>query len=810
MLSHDAQGFLTGTVIPEIRRAAELLERIRNDVAAIKQAFQSSSTTDSEPNARPSASPPRPGGSDARPAEPDPATPPLRGGRGGALPPGQRDLQRAAEPSTGGGSPSQPGSASPLLSPNVEPAEPRPQRRRLSRSLVPSERDAQGRFTNNHQNPDEDESKQKRLFDGLGDRLAEAVTGSASSLEEVDPTVKAFQEVAQPLARGYQFLAGGNQPDKEERWYRRLWKEVKLFRKEQTVFNRAEQRVLNEISENTENQGAGSSGGGGGVLSMLAAMLGLGAGRSAAGGLGRVLGGIGGGLLRGVGGALRFGGKLLRRLPLIGGLFAGAGAAADVYGNETDDNLTRQEKDIRNGNAIGGAAGTVGGMMAGADAGSLFGPVGTIVGGLVGSFLGDQAGQIIGEKIGEWTNSLREYDLPGKVTDSFQVGWEDIKTRITEKWDEGVKFFTDLWEPISKFLEDKFGIVKDVANKANDYVKDKTGVDVKAGVTATAQKAAELAEKGIEEAKKLPEKAKETLNQGVEWLKDNTTIGKGVSALSGAVDKGLGYISSRYEGDVGTVHKDNKGFSYGKYQFNTEGGLSQFLKDNPKYAEQLLAAGVPGSDAFNKKWRQIAQEDYKGFKSAQEASGKKRYYDPAIAKAASLGFNVNDRGIQEAMFSGAVQHGGWNSKVLPAVAERYDLKSMSAQEQLRVLYAERRRYAERNLTGSDLKNVLGRYDSEERNVLSLAAASVHNEAFSNEIRSFQAPMEPAVVSLPSPPSIPPIQAAPTVNDAPPQQITPYPVESARKNLNVSIDRGDVGRDLSERRLAHIVTGGLSS
>jgi hypothetical protein len=41
-------------------------------------------------------------------------------------------------------------------------------------------------------------------------------------------------------------------------------------------------------------------------------------------------------------------------------------------------------------------------------------------------------------------------------------------------------------------------------------------------------------------------------------------------------------------------------------------------------------------------------------------------------------------------------------------------------------------------------------------------------------------------------------------------VMPFLIESARKNLNVSIDRGDVGRDLSERRLAHIVTGGLSS
>jgi hypothetical protein len=46
-LQHDSQGFLIGEVIPEIRRAAELLERIRTDIADIKRSFLASAQGDS-------------------------------------------------------------------------------------------------------------------------------------------------------------------------------------------------------------------------------------------------------------------------------------------------------------------------------------------------------------------------------------------------------------------------------------------------------------------------------------------------------------------------------------------------------------------------------------------------------------------------------------------------------------------------------------------------------------------------------------------------------------------------------------------
>ena len=198
---------------------------------------------------------------------------------------------------------------------------------------------------------------------------------------------------------------------------------------------------------------------------------------------------------------------------------------------------------------------------------------------------------------------------------------------------------------------------------------------------------------------------------------------KNYEKTAGGIDKGLGYISSRYEGGIGTAHKDNIGWAYGKFQFNTGGGLPQFLKENPQYAQELLAAGQPGSEGFNKKWSEIAKRDPEGFEAAQMKTGKNKYFNPAMAKAKTLGFDTENRGIQEAMFSGAVQHGGWNTKVLPRIAEKYNLQSMSAAEQLKAIYAERRAYAKENLSGDVLKGVLGRYNQEEANTITLAKAT---------------------------------------------------------------------------------------
>ena len=83
-------------------------------------------------------------------------------------------------------------------------------------SAKPSQRNKKGQFSSSKGDSDasragpggQGSAGSESLFKGLGDRIAGAINNSGS-MDEADPAVKAFGEVAQPLARGYQALAGG-------------------------------------------------------------------------------------------------------------------------------------------------------------------------------------------------------------------------------------------------------------------------------------------------------------------------------------------------------------------------------------------------------------------------------------------------------------------------------------------------------------------------------------------------------------------------------------------------------------------------
>ncbi|WP_333876406.1 hypothetical protein [Methylobacter sp.] len=665
------------------------------------------------------------------------------------------------------------------------------------------------------------EKEQSRLLNGFANRIATAITATTAGAEEADPTIKAFKEVAEPLARGYQIFSGGigggkkkgdgkkDDGEKKERWYRRILNSLDKFRREESAFNRVENRILRNIEGNSgAGSGNGGGGSGGGMMLLISGMLAR----------------LGPLLLTGITGVLGF-------------IFSPIGLA------------------------IGAAAAVAWGLFT-EEGQKFFGEVGAKV-------------------IDGWNTVVTAF---APVSESISKGWETVKGGF----DSLISGMVSSWESFTGFLKDKFGIdipaifkpVVDVSKKAVEAATNT--------VSKGADVAKKTAEAGIEAVKKSSPKTAEAVGNLWEKAKEGA---KNISDRATNNDLGLGYISSRYEGNIGSAHKDNIGSAYGRYQFNTEGGLPQFLKDNPQYAAQLAEGGAPGSAGFNKKWEQIAKDDPSGFLAAQEASGRKQYYDPAIKKAGSLGFNTEDRGIQEAMFSGAVQHGGWNSKVLPRIAQNYDLKSMSAPDQLKAIYAERRKYASENLKGADLKNVLSRYDSEENNTVDLSVASkgeapssvpespapesstptatasisddptqsgrykyepleggnaqvTDNQSGTMELASdeqanayrkqqgkqyldaFAAANNPdpyrslnSFVSGPgkaaqvqvasAPPVKPPVFAPPPpIAEAPPI-IEPLASNSSR-SMTVSMPAQDVGQDVKDRGIAHIVTGGYSS
>lgn len=157
----------------------------------------------------------------------------------------------------------------------------------------PMQRDERGRFTKKATNGDaaaetavSPSSPASATFGALRDRgfgIASAIGGTG--MEEADPAVKAFGEIAQPIARGYSMLSGGGRAERQKTgWFRKIFGELRMFRAEETGFSKAAGKSLKALEEKPE---AGAAAGGGGMLGTV--LNGI---KTALPGIATVLGGL--------------------------------------------------------------------------------------------------------------------------------------------------------------------------------------------------------------------------------------------------------------------------------------------------------------------------------------------------------------------------------------------------------------------------------------------------------------------------------------------------------------------------------------
>ena len=312
------------------------------------------------------------------------------------------------------------------------------QKRRRAQTAEPAKRDARGRFTKNGES-DEESATQRSLEDTklgrFATRIAEAVSQEAQQAGEADPAVQAVQEVAEPLARGFEvFGAFTDDDDKEDiGWFKRIFSAVKGIREDNSAYQKAEDRRLKAIEASTEKAAVAKGGSGGGFLSSL---FGAGAG----------------GLFAKLGAGL---GIVAKRIPLVGAALAGAKGIFDVWASETNDDLTRDEKNRRTGAGVGGAAGSIGmgfmgakaGSMAGGALGSFLGPIGTAVGASLGGILGGVAGLIsggeVGKEIGSWGGDLVSLfsGLPNRIEDA----WNGLTETVSEKFSSAIDSISEFF-----------------------------------------------------------------------------------------------------------------------------------------------------------------------------------------------------------------------------------------------------------------------------------------------------------------------------------------------------------------------------
>lgn len=730
---------------------------------------------------------------------------------------------------------------------------------------VPAGRDGRGRFVAGNTRIDSGlHDRDARTGDGairgFTDRVVSAVNGAGGGMEEADPAVKAFNEVAQPMARGYEMLTGGSEDKKQTGLLRRVFGTLDSFRKEESAFNKAANRSLKNIEAKPASGENGSGGIWGTILSAImgigpAVLAGIGTLLSKIPGLGSLFGGgsgAAGGAANGAGGFFK---GALKKIPLLGALLAVGGAATDIYGSENDDKLSRREKDKNAGKAIGGAGGTIAGMAAGAAAGAFAGPIGMAIGGMVGAFLGDQAGQIIGDKVGGWVNDLRSADIVGTITaawDGVVSGFKSTYDTIGKTWGRFVDSAKAGWDTIAGLFSSAYEGLKSIpvigpAIQAVEDAAKKTAAAASATVAAAKAKAVEVGTKAAE----VGTKAVEGVKQGAEYLGNNTTIGKGVKAAGSWV---LGQTSKLFEsgkGGAATVSSgkgDYGGASYGTYQLSSkQGEVQKFLKGS-KYGEQF--AGLqPGTPEFNAKWKEVAKADPE-FGNAQHDYIKATKFDPAMAGLKKSGIDLSKDGaaVQDAIWSTSVQFGAGGAQSLVKNAFKgKDVSKMTEAEKISAIQDYKIANNDKLFSKSDNNVRAGtakRAVEEKKRLLALAdqdasASPAVNDTIGGGTQTAQAgqitypqkaPVEVAAISSPKAPALvataslanvqtahiamPPVVSPPSI----PAVSEPPPVVdtlasnagSGRKTQAITVAAPEAGQDLKDRRIAHIVTGGLSA
>ena len=308
------------------------------------------------------------------------------------------------------------------------------------------ERDARGRFTGGSGSASENE--RRRL--GFG-----SLSGGRSDTSGIDPLVDSFREVQDLLSPigGVGKLAGRGVKFSVSKL--RAMKRREPLPNDQDRHNNENEKLLDKILKAIRNQRG--NGGGGGLL-------------------GGLLGG--GGRGRGRGRGLKNLFKKVGGLKMLGVLSAVAGTA----GLAMDwDNLDHQGKS----EGVGRLAGAGAGAIAGATVGSVVPVVGTAIGAVVGGWLGGEGGEWLGSVaspyIEDWTSAITAYNLPAKMSDT---------------WDKGVKpFFATMTSAANKFYESSLSSVSATIDNIGNFISGGMDGITSANAGANGATAANLSEK---------------------------------------------------------------------------------------------------------------------------------------------------------------------------------------------------------------------------------------------------------------------------------------------------------------------------
>lgn len=534
---------------------------------------------------------------------------------------------------------------------------------------------------------------------------------------------------------------------------------------------------------------------------------------------------------KGIGGALK-------RVPLLGSLLAAVSIGADVYSSESDDKTTRAEKDKTTGKAVGGGGGAIAGMMAGGAAGAkagalvglIGGPVGSaigaaiggVVGSVAGGFFGDKVGAIVGEKIGGWVTDLRNADIPGKL----MAGW--------------AAFTSTLGDGFNAILR-KLGLsgVVDKAKETYSAAKDKAAelsLEAKRGYSQATGKPIELNDAEANAARRQAAQSDPRRTDGgqpqdrgiVGTLAEGAgrVAGKAVSALTGGkkfegfgadVDGHIAEASKRY----GLPEDVLRGF------VKMEGGWTGAMSPTGAIGTGQFVKGTWDSLAKTKDGQDIGMKTIGAdFRTPNDPRFDNRTNTMATGLLAKQNADILTKAGLPATGENLYMLHNIGPGVIPALKGSNNVTPATVQ-------AMRHNGLKDGMTATDFVSFQkGRFNQ------AYAAANAPNVNTANKVPATtaapaMATVKPVTVTntapaIPASPASTAVVTAgaraipqmPSLSVEPPKIPDIQPLtqglastlaggKEQRPSVIVVGNKTPVGRDLSNRPLAHIVTGGLS-
>lgn len=669
-LKHDAQGFLVGEPF-DIGKLMPLWSGISNDIRSIRDALS---------------------GRDSSPGAPLIATP-------------SRSIAESDSPS---------------------------QSVRRS-AATPRERDEQGRFLSKSMNdspaaggggnPAPNTPASESFLKGLANRLSRSALSAGSGMEEADPAVKAIQEIAQPMARGYEMLTGGSEDKKQTGLLRRLVQKI-------TGKGAAAKTATPET--------AAAGGEGGGFMGLISGMF-------------PKLAGMVGGLL-----------------PMLGTVFT-----------------------------------------------SVLAPI-------AGVIAAWNVGQWIGTKIYEWMSE-------SGINDIIFDGIDSIVSGVTKAWDNSVAGFNSFvdaaksgWDSVIGVFKSAYEGLKSIpligpAIQAAENAVKKT-IDVAKGAGDAAKNAYEAkTAPGSNPNAPKPEGAVNKTAAAVGGAAGSVVVGaKNIGASLSAIIAGgesgkEGYDAyNRGTGLGSTGHRDISKMSLDeiaqaqkldKSDTNRLMAVGKYQMMPSTLAEGAKALGLKGDTKFDADTQEKLYADY--------LVGKKR---PQI-KDYITGKTTDSTAAQVAMAQ------EWRSVADPRTGATYADKgaagnkaSITADQSKAAMDAAKTLYSQNINDGMSEQEAYRKAVSTMRPITkdaggTTAIAQSSAQSAPASLLAVATPKMPTAMASSAAPSIPSAPSVPALAESP-SLVDPLASGGGRP-VAVATSSPDVRQDLSDRRIAHIVNGGMT-